>query len=98
MDPARKTLRGAPSWSATSFRNVTWSASTLQAVKQAVPETVVLANTGVCIDNVDEQLSIADGAIVGTAFKQDGVFTNPVDGYRVRAFMDKVKAFRRKNA
>lgn len=73
-------------------------ASTLQAVKQAVPETVVLANTGVCIDNVDEQLSIADGAIVGTAFKQDGVFTNPVDGYRVRAFMDKVKAFRRKNA
>ncbi len=70
--------------------------STLQAVKHAVPETVVLANTGVCIDNVDEQLSIADGAIVGTAFKQDGVFAKPVDGDRVRAFMNKVKGFRRK--
>jgi membrane complex biogenesis BtpA family protein len=69
--------------------------STLQAVKRAVPETVVLANTGVCIDNVDEQLSIADGAIVGTAFKQEGVFTNPVDGKRVQAFMETVKGFRR---
>jgi membrane complex biogenesis BtpA family protein len=70
--------------------------STLKAVKQAVPGTVVFANTGVRVDNIDEQLSIADGAIVGTAFKQEGVFTNPVDGQRVQAFMNKVKEFRRK--
>ena len=73
---------------------VTADTSTLKAVKGAVPETQVFANTGVCIENVEVQLSIADGAIVGTAFKQEGVFTNPVDPPRVRAFMNKVKDFR----
>ncbi len=69
--------------------------STLKIVKQAVPETVVLANTGVCVENVEEQLSIADGAIVGTAFKREGVFTDQVDCQRVKTFMNQVKAFRR---
>ena len=68
--------------------------STLRAVKDAVPETCVFANTGVCTDNVEGQLGIADGAIVGTAFKQDGVFANPVDPQRVKTFMSKVKDFR----
>ncbi len=70
--------------------------STLKAVKEAVPETQVFANTGVCIENVEEQLSIADGAIVGTAFKQEGIFQNPVDPQRVQTFMNKVKDFRKK--
>ncbi len=70
--------------------------STLKMVKQAVPQTVVLANTGVSVENVDEQLSIADGAIVGTAFKREGVFTNPVDGLRVKRFMSQVRELRRK--
>ncbi|MHB8808305.1 MAG: BtpA/SgcQ family protein, partial [Anaerolineaceae bacterium] len=43
----------------------------------------------------EEQLSIADGAVVATTFKIDGVFQNAVDGKRVKAFMDKVKAFRK---
>ncbi len=67
----------------------------LEQVKQVVPNTVVFANTGVRLENVEKQLSIADGAVVGTTFKRDGVFENAVDVARVKKFMDKVKAFRK---
>jgi hypothetical protein len=67
---------------------------TLKIVKEAVPETVVLANTGVRLENVEQQLSIADGAVVATTFKIDGKFENPADVHRVKAFMDKVKSIR----
>ena len=67
----------------------------IKKVKEAVPHTPVFANTGVRIDNVEKQLSIADGAVVATTFKFDGVFENPVDGKRVRAFIQKVKDFRK---
>ncbi|MEP6985173.1 MAG: BtpA/SgcQ family protein, partial [Chloroflexota bacterium] len=67
---------------------------TLRQVKAAVPETVVLANTGVRLSNVEEMLAVADGAIVGTTFKQDGYIWNDVDRKRVREFMDKVQAVR----
>lgn len=66
--------------------------SVLSRVKEAVPETPIFANTGVRPDNVVEQLSIADGAIVGTTFKFDGKFENHVDEKRVSKFMGKVKA------
>ncbi len=69
-------------------------AQVLNQVKEAVPSTVVFANTGVRLTNVDEQLSISDGAVVGTAFKVDGKFENHVDQERVREFMDKVKSIR----
>jgi membrane complex biogenesis BtpA family protein len=68
--------------------------STLKKVKEAIPDTVVVSNTGVRIDNAKEQLSIADGAIVGTAFKHDGIFENHVDGSRVREFMANIKSIR----
>jgi membrane complex biogenesis BtpA family protein len=68
--------------------------SVLKQVKTAVPGTPVFVNTGVRLSNVEEQLSIADGAVTGTTFKKDGAFFNPVDESRVKAFMDKVKAFR----
>lgn len=67
---------------------------TLRQVKDAVPGTLVFANTGVCLENVEQQLAVADGAVVGTTFKYDGIFANHVDVARVRAFMDKVKALR----
>lgn len=66
----------------------------LKLVKETVPDIFVFANTGVNIQNVEQQLSIADGAIVGTYFKNDGVFQNHVDENRVRIFMEKVKSFR----
>lgn len=69
-------------------------ASVLKTVKDTVPGTVVFANTGVRLSNVEQQLSIADGAVVGTTFKKDGLFDNHADVDRVREFMDQVKAFR----
>ncbi|MFP3122081.1 BtpA/SgcQ family protein [Ectobacillus funiculus] len=71
-------------------------AQLLRRVKEVVPEMVVLANTGVRLSNLEEQLSIADGAVVGTTFKQDGKFENHVDVRRVKEFMDKVKTVRNK--
>ncbi len=71
-------------------------ASVLRRVKEAVPDTPLFANTGVRLENVAEQLSIADGAVVGTTFKMDGKFDHHVDEARVREFMGKVKsAFKR---
>jgi uncharacterized protein len=67
----------------------------LKNIKDAVPDTPVFANTGVRLENVAEQLAIADGAVVGTTFKYDGVFENHVDQSRVQAFMDQVKAVRK---
>ena len=69
-------------------------AQVLKQVKDAVPDTVVFANTGVRLNNVEEQLSIADGAVVGTTFKKDGVFENHVDESRVKEFMDMVRKIR----
>jgi uncharacterized protein len=63
-------------------------------IKKAVPGTAVLCNTGCRVDNVERQLKVADGAVVGTAFKIDGRFENLVDPARVREFMDKVKSIR----
>lgn len=71
------------------------SADVLKCVKAAVPHTTVFANTGVTTGNIMEQLAIADGAIVGTAFKRDGDTWNEVDPRRVKEFMDVVKAIRR---
>jgi membrane complex biogenesis BtpA family protein len=68
------------------------SAAALAQVKDALPDTPVFANTGVNLGNVQEQLSIADGAVVATTFKVDGIFKNAVDESRVAAFMARVNA------
>lgn len=71
------------------------SAQTLKLVKDVVPDTPVFANTGVRLDNVEEQLQVADGAVIGTTFKQDGNTWNAIDLQRVRTLMNKVKELRR---
>jgi hypothetical protein len=70
------------------------SSQTLKLVKEAIPETFVFANTGVNLDNVADQLAIADGAIIGTAFKEGGSTWNPVSEKRVKKLMDKIKGLR----
>lgn len=59
-------------------------------VKEAVPNTAVFANTGCSVDNIKLQLSVADGAVVGTTFKYEGKFENHVDVSRVERFMEEV--------
>lgn len=71
------------------------SAQVLSLVKNAVPDTPVFANTGVRLSNVAEQLSVADGAVIGTAFKVGGDTWNPTDVNRVREIMQKVRELRR---
>ena len=71
------------------------STQILKLVKDAVPDVPVFANTGVRRENVADQLAIADGAIIGTAFKVGGDTWNPVDAQRVKAIMDKVKQLRK---
>ncbi len=70
---------------------------TLKQVKQAVPDTTVFANTGVKTSNVTEMLSVADGALVGTAFKREGYIWNEVDERRVSEFMQLVRTARSNN-
>jgi len=70
------------------------SAEVLHQVKAAVPDTPVFANTGVRLSNIEQQLSAADGAVVGTTFKRDGHIWNDVDVDRVAEFMRRVRQFR----
>lgn len=67
---------------------------TLARVKEAVKETPVLVNTGVNHNNVTQLLKVADGAIVGTSLKKDGITWNPVDINRVRSLMELVNKIR----
>jgi membrane complex biogenesis BtpA family protein len=66
----------------------TTSLRDLQAAKDAAGPVPVFAGSGVDVTTVAAVLEIADGAIVGTAFKRDGVTTNPVDVDRVRALIN----------
>ena len=70
------------------------AASDLHAAKSAVKDTPVFANTGVTLASVEEILSIADGCVVGTHLKHDGITWNPVDRDRVKRFMDRVGKLR----
>jgi len=70
------------------------STSTLEKVKAAVPDTPIFVNTGVRKDNAKRQLAVADGAVVGTAFKRDGAFFNEVEKSRVGDFMEAVRSVR----
>jgi membrane complex biogenesis BtpA family protein len=71
--------------------------NTLLSVKEMASQVgvAVFANTGVTVHNVDKMLEVADGAIVGTAFKYEGKFENHVDEKRVREFMEKVHSLRK---
>lgn len=52
----------------------------------------ILIGSGLNIDNVNELLAAADGAIIGSWFKEDNNWKNPISYDRTKAFMDKVHA------
>ena len=68
--------------------------SELEAVKKVLPDTPVLANTGVKHATVADVLRVADGCIVGTALKVDGNTWNAVDPERAKEFMRLARAAR----
>jgi membrane complex biogenesis BtpA family protein len=67
-------------------------ASSLASVAAAVAGSgvPVLVNTGCKVSNAAELLQYADGAIVGSSLKVDGVTWNPVERTRVKELMDEV--------
>lgn len=68
--------------------------SVIKDIKNRV-NVPVLVNTGVTLENVNEYLLLADGAIVGTSLKRDGATWSPVDPKRAEYFMKKVGEIRK---
>lgn len=65
----------------------------VESCKSAVSLPVVLGS-GVNTDNLADLLSVADGAIVGSWFKEGNKWKNPVSYDRTRAFMKEVEKLR----
>ncbi len=68
--------------------------SDLEAVKAVLPDTPVLANTGVKHDTIADVLRVANGCVVGSALKEDGDTWNAIDSDRAADFMARARAAR----
>lgn len=62
----------------------------IRTIKEA-SHLPTLVGSGVTVDNVGDILAIADGVIVASSLKQDGVWWNPVDPDRVRRFIGAIR-------
>lgn len=63
----------------------------VRRARAASGDAPVLVGSGVTADNVEAFAPYADGLIVGTALKADGVTTRPVDRARVRAIVQALR-------
>jgi membrane complex biogenesis BtpA family protein len=75
--------------------NVTGDAPKIEDVRQ-VKENCrlpVISGSGIDAKNLKEFYEIADGFIVGSAFKKDGLWVNPVELSRVEHFIKTAKTF-----
>lgn len=68
--------------------------SELEAVKAVLPDTPVLANTGVKHETVADVLTVADGCVVGSSLKVGGDTWKAVDPARAQEFMERARAAR----
>ncbi len=59
-------------------------AGDVKIVRSAVPDHLLLVGSGVDAGNARGLLEYADGAVVGTSLKEDGVVANPIDPERAR--------------
>lgn len=66
----------------------------IRQFRSALGDFPLFVGAGMTEETCEEQLSAADGAIVGSWFKAGGVTSAPVDPARVRRFMDAVKRVR----
>ena len=62
--------------------------SRLAAVRKAVPDARLYAGSGVDAMTVADLLAVCDGVIVGTAIKEGGITTAPVDPEAARALVE----------
>ncbi len=56
----------------------------------------VIVGSGITIENIEKYWNHADGFIIGTYFKKNGITENPVSVERVRKFMNYVRRLREK--
>jgi len=66
----------------------------VRAFREVIGDFPLIIGAGLNPENAYEQLSVADGAIVGSYFKKDGRVENDVDPDRVRELMDVVRGLR----
>ena len=64
----------------------------LSAVRRAAPEVPLLVGSGADARSIGALLAVADGVIVGSSLKRDGVLSAPIDVDRVRAFVAAARA------
>ena len=65
---------------------------TARRVKETLPSTPLLIGSGFNVQTAAALLAYADGAIVGTSLKRDGLVSEAVDAARVRALRQAMKA------
>nr|WP_321406071.1 BtpA/SgcQ family protein [uncultured Carboxylicivirga sp.] len=65
----------------------------LAGLKSAL-KSPILIGSGITADNIETYWHQADVFIIGSHFKEDGMWTNDVDIERVKTFMSKVKNLR----
>lgn len=66
----------------------------LKRVRDAVGAVPLLVGSGATAETAGELLAVADGLIVGTAVKRDGLVSNPVDAARVRRLVEAARSAR----
>src|SRR5262249_3191337 len=67
----------------------------LNRVKEALPGTPLLVGSGATIENASALLNTADGIIVASNLKRQGLLENPIDVQRVRSLGQKVRGVRK---
>lgn len=67
-------------------------ASTLQAVRKAVPDAPLWIGSGLNPDNCGEILGLADGAIIGSAVQRGGVAGTGTDPDRARRLIEAARS------
>lgn len=76
--------------------NRTGDAPTDEEMKQikVKDEIPIVVGSGITTENLKRIMSIADGGIVASYFKKDGVWTNKVERDRTMRFMDEIRRIR----
>jgi membrane complex biogenesis BtpA family protein len=75
---------------------MTGHAPDLEKVRRANEQATrpILMGSGTNADNIAAFLAYADGAIVGSSLKVDGIMENPIDPEKVQRYMEAVKGVR----
>ncbi len=67
----------------------------IKKVRQAI-SCPVLIGSGLTAENIAEYWGLADGFIIGSSLKRDGIWSNELDRDRCRQFMSEIKKLRNK--